>query len=332
MSGYPRFTCVKAAVLFLAVALRVLPICRAVLLSEFTAVPPIAAVCRLLVVTAVLLGSYDAVSGASAGISGVVKYSGSTPVGTPTNYVVEPVEQPFRYRITVTDPGIDFSKNYFNCYPLPPGLTINTNVGAAGYITGIPSSVGTYPVTLLAGNLNYPAPVTAPATIYIYPTNMPPIITRQPSSRSVLSGRNTTFDVIADGTPTLNYQWTRGGVPLVSATTSVLSLTNITSTEAGSYRVIITNVFSSITSAVARLAVQEPLQIRPQIGSAVMTNGVFYFEVSGPIYTNYIIWSSSDLGGWTPLATNWVVDGFLAFRDTNTQPSGHRFYRASVSP
>ena len=27
-----------------------------------------------------------------------------------------------------------------------------------------------------------------------------------------------------------------------------------------------------------------------------MTNGVIYFEVSGPIYTNYIIWSSSDLG------------------------------------
>src|SRR2546422_840199 len=91
------FYSVKAAVVFLAIALRVLPICRAVLLSEFTVVPPIQAVCRLLAVAAVLLGSYDAVSGASSGISGVVKYSGSTPVGNPTNYVVEPVEQPFRY-------------------------------------------------------------------------------------------------------------------------------------------------------------------------------------------------------------------------------------------
>jgi hypothetical protein len=322
---------VKLAVLILSVALRVLPVCRTVLISDFAAAPPIAAVARLLAVAAVLLGSYHAVSGASAGISGLVKYSGSTPIGSPTNNVIEPVAQPFRYRITVSNPGTDFAKNYYDCYPLPPGLTINTNVGAAGYITGTPTNVGTYGVTLVAGNLNYPTPATAQATIYIYPTNMAPVITRQPQNQSVVAGRNAAFSVVADGTPSLSYQWTRVNLALAGATSSLLSLTNVNSSQAGNYRVIITNSFGSVTSAVARLAVQEPLIVQLRLGAPGISNGLFHFEVTGPIYTNYVIWGSSNLVNWTPLATNSVTDGYLQFTDTNSRNLPRGFYRASLS-
>ena len=110
--------------------------CRAVLLGRVGAWPRGAVILGWVAGAVAMMGNYDAVSGASATISGMVKYVGSTPVGSPTNYVVEPVGQVFKYRITVSNPGTDYAKNYFNCIPLPPGLTINTNPGAAGYITG----------------------------------------------------------------------------------------------------------------------------------------------------------------------------------------------------
>ena len=118
-----------------------------------------------------LLGSFHAVSGASAKITGMVKYVGTTPVGSPTNNAVEPVNEPFKYRITVANAGSDHKKDYFNCIPVPPGLTINTNIGGTGYITGTPTTVGVYPVTLYAGNTSYPKPVTYDATITITAVN-----------------------------------------------------------------------------------------------------------------------------------------------------------------
>src|SRR5439155_18133757 len=103
-------------------------------------------------------------------------------------------------------------------------LTINTNAGAAGYITGTPTEVGTYEVTLTAGNLDYPTPATASATIVIYPTNAPPVIVSQPESLSVLAGSNIVFSVVADGSLPLSYQWLRNGTVLSDAGTSNLTL------------------------------------------------------------------------------------------------------------
>jgi len=281
---------------------------------------------------AALLGGFDAVSGASAGISGLVKYNGTTPVGSPTNYVVEPVGQIFKYRITVSNPGTDFALNYFNCVPLPPGLTINTNLGAAGYITGTPTTVGTWNVTLIAGNLNYPTPATLPATIVIFPTNAPPVITTQPQSQSVLAGSNVTFSVTASGSLPLAYHWTKNNAALTGKTSPALSFTNVTSSHSGDYRVIITNSFGSVTSAVARLTVREPFRIELRLGQPVLNNDVFHFQVTGPIYTNYVIWRSTDLGGWTPIRTNWVIDGYLEFSDPAAMGEPSRFYRVSIGP
>src|SRR5882672_5241586 len=138
---------VKCASLALAALLQMAPLCRVAVVTQVASPSCLAIVFTWLAGAAVLLGGYDAVSGASAAISGLVKYSGTTPVGAPTNYVVEPPGDSFKYRITVSSPGVDVDKNYFNCIPLPPGLTINTNAGAAGYITGTPTEVGAYDVT-----------------------------------------------------------------------------------------------------------------------------------------------------------------------------------------
>jgi hypothetical protein len=280
---------VKIASLFLAAVLQVLPVCRVVIVSQAAAPSTWALVMTWVAGAVALLGSYDAVSGASAGVSGLVKYSGSTPVGTPTFDVAEPMGQAFRYRITVSNPGTDFDKNYFNCIPLPPGLTINTNPGSAGYISGTPLAAGTYAVTLVAGNLNFATPATAPATITIYLPNAPPAVITQPQDQSVLVGSNAVFQAEVSGTPPLSFQWRRDGKDLPGATTPILSFTNVQPAAAGSYQLFVSNAYGSVTSAVARLTVREPLVVRLLLGSSTVSNRTFQTQVTGPIRTNYVI-------------------------------------------
>ena len=318
--------------MFLAAVLQVLPICRVAVISQSAAPSTWALVMTWVAGAVALLGSYDTVSGASAGVSGLVKYSGSTPVGTPTFEVAEPMGQAFRYRITVSNPGTDIAKNYFNCIPLPPGLTINTNLGGTCYISGIPSLAGTYLVTLVAGNLNFPTPATAPATITIYLPNAPPVVTSQPQDQSVLLGSNASFQAEVSGTPPLSFQWQRSGTNLAGATAPTLSFTTVQPAAAGNYQLFISNAYGSVTSAVARLTVREPFAAPLLLGGLMVGNGTFQFQVTGPIRTNYVIWRSSDLRTWTPVSTNWVIDGLLRFSDPTAAGGGARLYRASVAP
>ena len=51
--------------------------------------------------------------------------------------MAEPTGLPFKYRITVTNPGTDFDKNYFDCVPLPPGLN-----GRLAFLPGRPARPG----------------------------------------------------------------------------------------------------------------------------------------------------------------------------------------------
>lgn len=281
---------------------------------------------------AALLGSYDAASGASDGVSGLVKYSGTAPIGTPTFDVAEPMGHSFRYRISVSNPGSDFDKNYFNCIPLPPGLTINTNLGAAGYLSGIPLVSGTYVVTLVAGNLNYPVPATAQATITIYLPNSPPAFAVEPADVSIIVGSNATLRAELVGTPPFSFQWRRDGVPMPDATMATLSLRSVRGEDAGHYQLVVTNDFGSITSAVARVTVREPLAVELRLAGGVTGLGAFSFEAIGPVQTNYIIWCSPDMAEWRPLATNWVVDGLLRFSDPDFAVEARRFYRVSTAP
>jgi hypothetical protein len=316
----------------LAAVLQVLPICRIGVVTP-VATPSAWAIVMAWVAGAVaLLGSYDVVSGASAGISGLVKYSGSTPVGLPTFDVAEPMGQAFRYRITVSNPGTDFDKNYFNCIPLPPGLTINTNPGGAGYISGIPTVAGTYTVTLVAGNLSFPTPATAQASIAIYLPNAPPVVTRQPQDQSVLPGSAVSFQAQVTGTPPLNYQWRRDGTNLPGASAAALSITNVQAVDAGDYQLFVSNAYGSATSAVARLSLREPLVSQVRLSGPVMSGGAIRFQVTGPPRTNFVIWRSSDLRGWTPVSTNWALDGLLQFSDPAGAASGPQLYRASLAP
>jgi hypothetical protein len=87
--------------------------------------------------------------------------------------------------------------------------------------------------------------------------NLPPSIVVPPADRTVALGRTATFRVGALGTRPLGYQWRFNGADLFGATNLTLVITNAAPGQAGSYAVVVTNAFGSITSAPAVLAVSE---------------------------------------------------------------------------
>jgi arylsulfatase A-like enzyme len=100
-------------------------------------------------------------------------------------------------------------------------------------------------------------------TNWSYVTGGDPAILTPPSSQTLPPGENAAFTVRARGTPTLSYRWIKDGTTVltnggnvIGATTSNLTLTTISTGDAGSYTVVVTNgVGNSITSSPAVLTV-----------------------------------------------------------------------------
>ncbi len=87
----------------------------------------------------------------------------------------------------------------------------------------------------------------------------PPQIVRQPSPQVAWAGSSgsTQFEVGADGTPPLRYQWFKDGTLLAGRTQEIVSLTNVTLDQAGGYAVRVTNDYGSVTSTAATLTVRD---------------------------------------------------------------------------
>lgn len=81
----------------------------------------------------------------------------------------------------------------------------------------------------------------------------PPTITSQPQDFTVLAGGTTTFSVTATGAGTLTYQWVKGAVNLTGKTSSTLTLSNVSATDTGAYKCVVSNSTGSVASNTARL-------------------------------------------------------------------------------
>jgi len=82
-----------------------------------------------------------------------------------------------------------------------------------------------------------------------------PVILTQPTSQTVTTGADVTFTVLAAGAPAPFYQWQFNGTNLNGETSSSLTLTSVTTNQAGDYLVVITNSVGATNSAVATLTV-----------------------------------------------------------------------------
>ena len=92
----------------------------------------------------------------------------------------------------------------------------------------------------------------------------PPSIINPPPSQTVINGNPASFSVTAFGALPLSFQWQENGTNLAdggnfsgSATTNLV-LGAATTNDAGSFTVVITNAYGSVTSSVAVLAVALP--------------------------------------------------------------------------
>lgn len=278
----------KLPALVLATALQVLPLCRVACVNQAVAPTGFAIVMRWLAGAVALLGSYHAVSGASAAIVGVVawtKITNGTQAGPVTTSATGTSGQPFLYKIIITTPATTGAQDDYYFYnTLPPGLIMNTNVGGAdgagnGFIAGTPTQSGTYSVTLSAGNTLSPQAGTVSKAITITISGgggaTPPSITGPPVSQTVTAGATVTFTATATGTAPLAYSWKFNGAAITSATTSSLQLTNVQTTSDGTYMVTVTNSAGS-QSASAILTVNPAATgpgITGQPQSLTVTNG-----------------------------------------------------------
>ncbi|HVT74518.1 MAG TPA: immunoglobulin domain-containing protein [Lacunisphaera sp.] len=122
------------------------------------------------------------------------------------------------------------------------------------------ANAGTYAVTIT----NSLGSVTSNnATLTVNPLSIAPSITAQPLSRAANAGDSVSFGVSATGTPAPTYQWRKDGVNIAGATSSTFSIASVTTADAGSYTVVVSNTAGSVTSSVATLTVSASSSTTP---------------------------------------------------------------------
>lgn len=87
-----------------------------------------------------------------------------------------------------------------------------------------------------------------------------PVISGQPMSQTVTAGSEVSFTVTAAAVPAPSYSWWRGTTEISGANSATLHLTDVRSSDAGAYRVVVTNAAGSVTSDAATLTVNRRAQ------------------------------------------------------------------------
>lgn len=124
-------------------------------------------------------------------------------------------------------------------------------------------NAGSYRVVVSnsAGSVTSTAAVLTPKAAVFAPT-----IATQPVSSAVSLGQQLVLSVQASGSAPLGYQWQKGGVNIAGATAEQFTLKLVTLSDAGEYRVVVSNSAGSIASTVAVVAVL-PANTAPVITS-----------------------------------------------------------------
>src|SRR5437868_4419162 len=176
------------------------------------------------------------------------------------------------------DGGATWTQNIIPFSSIASGMTgfywqgigfVSTNEGwAGGSTTGISGSLSNSFLHTTDGGATWaPAGFTDSQSInrlrvmdptvvyasgrYTYVYRIPVSVTNQPQSQSVMTGTNVTLTVGVAGNSPFLYQWKKNGTNVVGATDAVLTLTNVTAADAGTYSVAATNTWDGVASSSA---------------------------------------------------------------------------------
>jgi hypothetical protein len=111
---------------------------------------------------------------------------------------------------------------------------------------------------------------SSPATLTV--RILPPVISIQPQSTLAATGSTVRLSVAVQGTPPFQFLWSRNGRAIPSSGETLL-LTEVQKTNAGKYRVVVTNAAGRVTSASAHLKVLNPPVFAVNPEPKTVTNG-----------------------------------------------------------
>lgn len=146
---------------------------------------------------------------------------------------------------------------------------------------------------------------TASLEIYdlqIIRTSVLPDFTTPPTSQEIKYGQNATFTAVASGAPAPTYRWQKNGVDIPGATTSTLTLTNVTLADAATYSVIATNEAGSSTANATLTVLTTPIVAQDQPGD------VSIYETQNATFT-------AAVKGADPLTYQWQKNGVAVSDD-----------------
>ena len=128
----------------------------------------------------------------------------------------------------------------------------------------------------------------------------PPSIITQPQDQTALPGGSATFTVTAGGSEPLTYQWFyNNATPVANASDSTLTLTNVQTSDAGAYSVVVSNLAGTITSSNAVLTVNTnpvaPVFTSQPVSQVVVAGGTAAF--------------SAVAAGTAPISYQWNKNG-----------------------
>ena len=190
--------------------------------------------------------------------------------------------------------------------------SFNFNIGGGGIF----NTAGDY----FNGNIDevavFDKALTATAIQAIYfSANVAPTITLQPTlpSRTLYAGYSVSLTGAGSGTPPLTYQWRKDGQNLSGKTSSTLSLTGVTAADAGSYELVVSSTYGSVSSTPVALVVTPADGVAPTL----------QYAAGGASFDKVRVWFSEPLDPTSAqLAANYKIDGLTVTAATLVSPAG----------
>jgi hypothetical protein len=158
-----------------------------------------------------------------------------------------------------------------------------------------------------------------------------PVITTQPVSQIATQGQAASFSVRVTANPSPSYQWFFNGAPLHEAKYSTLNFSSVDWNNSGTYSVVVSNAYGSVTSAPATLTVVGNLAVNlTTVATPILGSSGFTFQFSVPPGFTYVVMASADLLNWAPIATNIANANSVLFTDPAASNFPRRFYRIGL--